>query len=117
MENNEYWLKLDKLINTCNLKIDRAKGTTHPRYPSFVYPFDYGYLENTQSGDGSGIDVWLGTLSETKVTGVVCCVDLDKRDLEVKILLNCTSQEAQVIFQIHNRGDQSAVLLLRPESY
>lgn len=43
----DFWLKLDQLVAASNLKIDRPKGTSHPRYPSFIYPLDYGYLEDT----------------------------------------------------------------------
>ncbi|NEU81080.1 inorganic pyrophosphatase [Nostoc sp. UIC10630] len=109
----DFWLKLDRLVALNNLKIDRPKGTSHPRYPSFVYPLNYGYLENTHSGDGADIDVWIGSLSSKKVTAVICSVDLEKRDTEIKILLGCTSEERQTILDIHNTGSQSAILLVR----
>lgn len=69
--------------------------------------------KNTHSGDGSDIDVWIGSLSGKKVTAVICSVDLEKRDTEIKILLGCTSGESQVILDIHNTGSQSAILLVR----
>ncbi|MEH2106336.1 hypothetical protein [Nostoc sp.] len=109
----DFWLKLDRLVAISNLKIDRPKGTSHPRYPSFVYPLDYGYLPETRSGDGFDIDVWIGSLSSQTVTAVICSVDLEKRDTEIKILLGCTSEESRVILDIHNTGSQSAILLVR----
>ncbi len=109
----DFWFKLDRLVAASNLKIDRPKGTSHPRYPSFVYPLDYGYLQDTRSGDGSDIDVWIGSLSSQTVTAVICSVDLEKRDTEIKILLGCTSEENQAILDIHNTGSQSAILLVR----
>ncbi|MEH2396107.1 hypothetical protein [Nostoc sp.] len=109
----DFWFKLDQLVAASNLKIDRPKGTPHPHYPSLVYPLDYGHLENTRSGDGADIDVWIGSLSGKKVTAVICSVDLEKRDTEIKILLGCTSGESQVILDIHNTGSQSAILLVR----
>ncbi|MEH2166364.1 MAG: hypothetical protein V7K41_06770 [Nostoc sp.] len=112
-DSTDFWFKLDRLVAINNLKIDRPKGTSHPRYPSFVYPLDYGYLENTRSGDGANIDVWIGSLSSKKVTAVICSVDLEKRDTEIKILLGCTSGENQAILDIHNTGSQSAILLVR----
>ena len=42
------------------------KGTTHPKFPNFVYQVDYGYLKDTSSMDGAGIDVWVGS-SEKKI--------------------------------------------------
>jgi len=114
-DNNDFWLKVDQLVATSNIKIERPQGTSHPRYPSFVYPLDYGYLEDTQTGDGSPIDVWIGTLFSRTVTAVICSVDLEKRDTEIKILLGCTSAENRNIFDIHNKGSQSAILLVRAE--
>ncbi|MEH1968083.1 MULTISPECIES: hypothetical protein [unclassified Nostoc] len=112
-DSTDFWFKLDQLVAASSLKIDRPKGTLHPRYPSFVYPLDYGYLQDTRSGDGSDIDVWIGSLSSQTVTAVICCVDLEKRDTEIKILLDCTSEESRVILEIHNTGSQSAMLLVR----
>ncbi|MEH1779868.1 MAG: hypothetical protein V7K67_28395 [Nostoc sp.] len=112
-DSTDFWFKLDQLVAISNVKIDRPKGTSHPRYPSFVYPLDYGYLENTRSGDGADIDVWIGSLSSKKVTAIICSVDLEKRDAEIKILLGCTSEENQAILDIQNTGSQSAILLVR----
>ncbi len=58
-----FWQSMTQLLITNSLIIDRPKGTTHPRYPDLIYPLDYGYLENTTSSDGGGIDVWLGSLN------------------------------------------------------
>ncbi|MEH2295787.1 inorganic diphosphatase [Nostoc sp.] len=109
----DFWFKLDQLVAASNLKIDRPKRASHPRYPSFVYPLDYGYLENTCSGDGNDIDVWIGSLSSQTVTAVILSVDLEKRDTEIKMLLGCTSEENQAMLDIHNTGSQSAILLVR----
>jgi inorganic pyrophosphatase len=110
-----FWHTLETLLATSTVTIDRPKGTSHPRYPDFIYPLDYGYLEGTHSGDGHGIDVWLGTLPERRVTAIVCAVDLEKREIEIKILLACTEEEAQAILAIHNDGSQSALLVPREE--
>jgi inorganic pyrophosphatase len=111
----DFWLKLDQLVTTSKLKIDRPKGTSHPHYPSLIYPLDYGYLEDTRSGDRDNIDVWLGSLSGKAVTAFICSVDLEKRDTEIKILVGCTYQESREILNIHNIGFQSAILLVRDE--
>ena len=76
---NGFWLNLDQLAATCAWRIDRPRGTPHPRYPSFVYPLDYGYLENTRSPDGNGIDLWVGSLPDKRVNAIVCTVDLVKQ--------------------------------------
>ena len=56
-----FWQALDKLVAESKIVIDRPKGRHHPKYPAFVYPVDYGYLEGTSSMDGGGIDVWKST--------------------------------------------------------
>lgn len=59
--NNDFWKALDELVGQSKIVIDRPKGSVHPKFPDFVYKVDYGYLENTSSMDGEGIDVWVGT--------------------------------------------------------
>jgi len=109
----DFWAQLDALVDSCSLFIDRPKGTPHPRYPEFTYPLDYGYLEGTSAADGGGIDVWVGSLPERWVTAVVCTLDSHKRDVEIKLLSGCTPEEARQVLAIHNRGEQSALLIER----
>ena len=110
-----FWRQLDRLVAGCTIRIDRPAGSAHSRYPSFIYPLDYGYLEGTVSADGSGLDVWIGSLPDRAVTAVLCAVDLEKRDAELKILLGCTPEEARQIAAIHNEGAQAAILIEREE--
>ncbi len=113
MDRTAYWKGLDQLVAQCGLVIDRPRGSCHPRYPDLIYPFDYGYLQNTQAMDQGGIDVWVGTLAEKKVTALICTVDLLKNDAEIKILLGCSPEEAAIILKTHNDGPQSAILIMR----
>ena len=91
--NEEFWAALDRLVGESEIVIDRPKGTAHPKFPDFIYKVDYGYLKNTSSMDGGGIDVWVGTDEGKRVGGVMCIVDLLKRDSEIKILIGCTEEE------------------------
>ena len=109
-----FWTALDRLVVESTIRIDRPRGSTHPRFPSFYYPLDYGYLEATQAPDGNAIDLWRGSLPDPSVTAIVCTVDLLKRDSEIKLLLGCTHEEALTICATHNTGPQSAILLERP---
>ncbi|RUS14106.1 hypothetical protein BC937DRAFT_94336 [Endogone sp. FLAS-F59071] len=113
--NDNFWNQLNHLLRTSTLVIDRPRGTAHPRYPETVYPLDYGYLLGTTSGDGEGIDVWVGSLPELEreVTGAVVTVDVVKRDSEIKVLVACTAEEARVVLAWHNDGGQAAMLLER----
>ena len=39
--NEEFWNALDKLVAQSEIIIDRPKGTTHPKYPDFIYEGDF----------------------------------------------------------------------------
>ena len=108
-----FWNALDRLLETSEIIIDRPKGCTHPRFPDYVYPLDYGYLSNTASMDGDGVDIWIGTLPERKIVGIICTVDLDKRDSEIKILYACTEDEIALLERDHNATELMKGILIR----
>lgn len=111
----DFWDNLTRLVRESRVVIDRPRHSRHPRLPKLVYPLDYGYLEGTRSGDGEGIDVWLGSGDRTVVTGVACTVDLYKRDAELKVLLGCSEAERQTIFHFLNDPDSlNCLVLARP---
>ncbi len=113
MSTPDFWEALEHLVASSEIVIDRPRGSVHPRYPEAIYPLDYGYLKGTRSGDGDGIDCWVGSLPERAVTGVVYTVDTYKRDMEAKILLGCTRDEMQIILATHRTGSQAAMLVER----
>ena len=109
---NSFWETLDSLVNNSEIVIDRPKGTAHPKYPDFIYKVDYGYLKNTSSMDGVGIDVWVGT-GNKQIDAIMCTVDLMKRDSEIKILIGCTEEEKQLIYQTHNESPYMKGIMIR----
>jgi inorganic pyrophosphatase len=109
-----FWAYLDQLVAVCPVKIDRPGQSSHPQYPTIIYPLDYGYLEGTSAVDGGGVDVWLGSSGILEVTAVVLTVDLYKRDTEIKILLGCSEEEMQIILDFHNSNCMQGLLVLRP---
>ncbi len=109
----KFWEALDRLIGESEIVIDRPKGSAHPRYPSLIYPLDYGYLKGTSSMDGDGIDVWLGSLQRKALDAIIVTVDLFKRDSEIKLLLGCTAEEKQTILDMLNDRMMSAILIER----
>ncbi len=108
----DFWKAIDELVNTSEIVIDRPKGSAHPRFPDFIYRVDYGYLKNTASMDGGGIDVWVGSDGK-KVDAVMCNVDLMKRDSEIKILIGCTEEEIMEVYQTHNETPYMKGILIR----
>ena len=110
---NSFWIALDELVGKSKIVIDRPKGSAHPRFPDIIYQVDYGYLENTSSMDGAGIDVWVGTTNHKKIDAIVCTVDLMKKDSEIKILIGCTEDEKEKIYQFHNESKYMKGILIR----
>ena len=110
--NAEFWCALDELVNNSEIVIDRPKGTAHPKYSNFIYRVDYGYLKDTSSMDGAGIDVWVGS-GERKVDAIMCIVDLMKKDSEIKILIGCTEEEKAIVYETHNETQFMKGVLIR----
>jgi inorganic pyrophosphatase len=105
---NTFWQGMTKVLVSNSIVIDRPRDSAHPRYPDVIYPLDYGYLENTSSSDGGGIDVWLGSLisamnkdDSKMLTGILCTFDTLKRDAEIKLLIGCTGEDIHRIQEFH----------------
>ena len=96
----DFWDLIDRFVTESRIVIGRPKGTRHPSYPEVVYPADYGYLENTRSMDGEGIDVWVGSSGKKQADTIICTVDMKKRDAEIKILIGCSEEEKEAILQL-----------------
>ncbi len=108
----DFWNAVDQLVSSSEIVIDRPKGSSHPKYPDFVYRLDYGYLKDTSSMDGAGIDVWVGS-GEKRADAVMCIVDLLKKDSEIKILLGCTEEEKEIVYETHNETPFMKGVLIR----
>ena len=113
--NTEFWKAIDKLASSGNIVIDRPSGSFHPVHHSIKYEVDYGYIENTSSMDGGGIDIWRGSLSSLKVNALICTVDLMKKDSEIKLLIGCTDDEIDKIYEFHNKTEFMKGILIKRE--
>ena len=111
--NEEFWKLLDQLVAESEIVIDRPKGSFHPTFPSMVYKLDYGYLKNSTSMDGEGIDVWLGSDPKRQLDAIICIVDYWKKDSEIKILLGCTEEEKQIAVDTQTRPNMKCILVRR----
>ena len=110
--NEDFWKALDELVSNSEIVIDRPRGSAHPRFPNFIYKVDYGYLKDTASMDGGGIDVWVGS-GDKIIDAIMCIVDLMKRDSEIKILVGCTEEEKLEIYKTHNETQYMKGVLIR----
>ena len=86
----DFWERLDSLIASSEVVIDRPKGSMHPVHSAIIYPLDYGYLKNVNGGDGNELDIWQGSVSDRQLVAVVCTADTLKNDAEVKLIIGCT---------------------------
>ena len=93
----DIWRALQNWIDQNGLRIDRPKGSSHQRFPNLVYPLDYGFIQTTTASDGGGVDVFVGTLGEHKITGLLATFDPGKGDAEIKVLYDCTPDETQLV--------------------
>ena len=114
MENNpKFWEFLERLVSESEIVIDRPKGSSHPHYPKMKYELDYGYLKNSSSMDGEGIDVWLGSDQQKKLDAIVCIVDYLKKDSEIKILIGCTEEEKKIVVKTQTRPNMECMIIRR----
>lgn len=113
VNNDSFWIALDELVAKSKIVIDRPKGSHHPRFSDVIYKVDYGYLENTSSMDGDGIDVWVGTKNDRKIDAIICIIDLMKKDSEIKILIGCTEEEKEIIYRFHNDSEFMKGILIK----
>jgi len=112
MPDARFWAALDQLLDESKIVVDRPKDSPHPRYPNMIYPADYGYLENTRSMDGSGIDLYRGAAGAGRLDAILVTVDLNKRDSEIKLLLELTADEKERVFAFHNDSEERAGMLI-----
>ncbi len=110
---SEFWEYLERLIENSTIKIDRPKGTAHPRFPDLIYPLDYGYLKDTISTDGGGLDVWVGAQTSARLEGIICTIDLNKKDIEIKLLIGCSEADLITIIDFHKADAMRAILIRR----
>ena len=109
----QFWSRLDELIESSEIILDRPRGTRHPTYKNIVFPLDYGYLEGTTTVDGNGRDIWSGTAENRRLTAIACTVDVHKKDAEIKLIIGCTDEEIGIIEDFHNGPYQSAIIIKR----
>ena len=110
--NEDFWKALDELVSNSEIVIDRPRGSAHPRFPDFIYKVDYGYLKDTTSMDGTGIDIWVGS-GDKKIDAIMVIVDLMKKDSEIKILVGCTEEEKLEVYKTHNETPYMKGILIR----
>jgi inorganic pyrophosphatase len=107
------WDHFDGLVVNGSVIIDRPRGVSHPKVAEYVYPLDYGYIDGTDGGDGSGIDIWIGSSEGLGATALLCTFDPLKLNAEVKVVWNCDEREIEMIDQFYAAQPQAVFVVLR----
>lgn len=108
------WTAWAQCLDTQGITIDRPAHSTHPEYPSVIYPLDYGFIPGTVGSDGEPVDVFVGSASSGLV-GLLLTHDHRQEDREVKLLYACTPPEVYTAhgFVNYDRSLLEGVLVLR----
>lgn len=109
--NVEFWEMLERIVESCEIVIDRPRGSYHPKYHSSYYEIDYGHLKDTMSSDGSAIDIWVGESKGLGITAVCVTVDEYRKDSEIKILYDCDEEEINTISLFHNQNSMRGLII------
>ncbi len=57
--------------------------------------------------------MWVGSEDTQHVMGILCCVDMQKKDIEIEVLISCSNPEQQTVQQFNSVGDQYSTLIPR----
>jgi inorganic pyrophosphatase len=108
------WTGWERLILENGLTIDRPYRSHHPAFPDIIYPLDYGYINDTTSGDGDEVDVFVGS-AKNGLVGLLLTTDHRRGDHEMKLLYGCTPEEIYLAhgFMNFDRRLMEGVLVLR----
>lgn len=113
IENNIlFWQKLDTLVLSSTLSIERKKGDRHPDYYNLIYPLDYGHLKDSAAQEADEIEVYVGSHSYTNVQSLIISVDVLQKSIEAKILLGCDEQEEHAVVSFLNETDFQKTIIV-----
>ena len=91
MEQDERYLEsLKRLLGKeVTVKVDRALGSAHPKYPDLIYPINYGYIESMIAPDGDPQDAYILGVAEAvdSLCGVVLAIIVRRNDVESKLIV------------------------------
>lgn len=98
--------------------IDRPLGSKHPKH-NLIYPINYGYIENTISGDGEEIDAYIiGEFNPVKIyEGYVVAIIERKDDNEDKLVVckeksKYSKEQIKALVEFQERFFKSEVIII-----
>ncbi len=114
LQKNFPWDRWERLILAEGVELDRPRSTPHPLYPEIIYPMNYGFICNTISSDGEGVDVFVGSGLD-RLVGLIVTDDFRQGDREIKLLWRCLPSEVYLAHGFINfdRSKLKGRLILR----
>lgn len=115
VENNAlFWQKLDTLVMSNVIEIEKKAGESHDELKSLIYPVDLGQISDTLGIGNHTLEIYRGKkLSGKGIQAIaVSCNILDKT-VEVKLIVDCDEEEIQSIITFLNSMDFQKALLIR----
>lgn len=107
---------LDYIGKMVEVKVDRPLGSKHPVY-NFVYEQNYGYIENTISGDGEELDAYILGVDEPveKFYGKVIAVIKRLEEDDDKLIVtekdkNFTDEEIEKLIYFQEKWKKHIIL-------
>lgn len=106
------------------VKMDRPLGSSHPDYPSLVYPVNYGYVEGVIAADGEeqdayviGVDVPLDEFTGRKIAVIHRRDDLEDKWVVAPENMPYTRQQIEEMVYFQERYFDSYVEMLHEEMW
>lgn len=107
-----FWGLLDRLIKQNKIVIYRSKDSKYSKFTDTESKIEYGYVEDGKSFNGKAVDVFLGSLRERRVTGILCDMDVMSKSLGIKILIGCNKEEKKKIVKFVNDSNYTKSILV-----
>jgi len=93
-------------------RMDRPKGTAHPRFPDLLHPIDCGFIPGTRSRDG--VDAFRGDGQGHHVVGIIGTPDRGRCDSGIRVLADCSGEDLRTALQLLTREPRRTILVRRP---
>ena len=112
-ENNAYfWQKVDTLYSFGDYKVVYRKGDRNERYPSLVYPCDFGYVKALDSDEDISMEVFKGEHGRT-IDALIICADILMKRFEVKALIGLNDAEQEEVLRFLDQTEFQKCVYVR----
>ena len=110
IENNAYfWQKLDTLLYSLNFKLVHHKGDKHLKYPTLIYPFNFGYYSDNIT---KGIATYYGD-HHNDCNSIIVGVDILSGECVVQLIIGLNKEEEEKLLYFLNQTAFQKTIIVR----